>query len=141
MAFKAGTTTYVAIGNTAGALTNLSPYIDNFGHPQSVDTQEVSVFGTAAKAFINGLTDGDQITLSGPYDVAMYTHLTALKAAQSAGSGLAPFLWGPGGSVASQAKVAGSAYVAQVSLSAGVGGRVEYSASLQVSGAVTNSTF
>jgi predicted secreted protein len=43
--------------------------------------------------------------------------------------------------VSAQAKIAGSAYVTQVSLSAGVGGRVEYSASLQVSGAVTNGTF
>jgi len=141
MAFKAGTTTFVMLGNTAGALTNLSPYIDNFSHPQSVDVQEVSVFGTAAKAFINGLTDGDQISLSGPYDVAVYTHLTALKAAQSAGSGAAPFLWGPGGSVASQAKASGSCYVNQISFSSGVGGRVEYSASLQVTGAVANSTF
>lgn len=141
MAFKAGTVSKFYLANAAAALQDLSPYIDNLSYPQSVEVLEVSTFGTAAKQFINGLTDGDTISFSGPYDVAVHTHLTALKAAQSAGSAAAAFIWGPGGSVASQARSAGSVYVTQYSVSAGVGGRVEYSASLQVTGAVTNGTF
>ena len=141
MAFKAGTASAVYLANTAATLQNLSPYADNFGWPQSVDTLDVSAFGTSAKAFINGLTDGDTITMAGPYDVTIHTHLTVLKAAQAAGSAAAGILWGPGGSVASQARVAGSVWVASYALTSGVGGRVEYSASLQVTGAVTNGTF
>jgi hypothetical protein len=141
VAFKAGTTSAFYLGNAAAALQNLSPYIDNTSVPQTVQVIETSTYGTAAKAFINGLTDGDTITFSGPYDVAVHTHLTGLKAAQSAGSALAGYIWGPGGSVASQARSAGSAWVTAYSVSSGVGGRVEYTASLQVSGAVTNGTF
>jgi len=141
MAFKAGTASKVYLANNAAALADLSPYADNFSWPQSTDTLDVSAFGTSAKAFIGGLTDGDTISMSGPYDVALHTHLTALKAGQAAGSALAGIIWGPGGSVASQARVAGSVLVTQYSLSSGVGGRVEYSASLQVSGAVANGTF
>lgn len=141
MAFKAGTTSVVYLGNAAAALQNLSPYADNFSWPQSTDSLDVSAFGTAAKAMIPGLTDGDVISMSGPYDVALHTHLTALKAAQSAGSAAAAIIWGPGGSVASQARVAGSVYVTSYQLSSAVGGRVDYSASLQVTGAVTNGTF
>lgn len=141
MAFKAGTTTAFYIANTAASLQNLSPYLDNVDVPQTVEVLDVSTFGTAAKQFINGLTDGDTITVSGPYDVTTWTHFTALKAAQSAGSGLAGYIWGPGGSVASQARSAGSVWVQSVTTSSGVGGRVEFSASLQVSGAVSNGTF
>lgn len=137
MAFRAGTTTAWYLGNTAGALQNLSPYADNLGVPQTVTTLETSTFGTQAKSFIVGLTDGDQISMSGPYDVTVVGQLGSLKTAGS----LTPFLYGPGGSVAGQFRQAGSCYVANLTVNTTVGGRVEYSASLQVSGAVTNNTF
>ena len=141
MAFKAGTASKVYLGNAAAALQDLSSYSDNFSWPQTTQTLDVSAFGTAAKAMIVGLTDGDTITMSGPLDPTLHTHLTALKAAQSAGSAAAGIIWGPGGSVASRARVAGSVFVTQYQVSSGVGGRVEYSASLQVTGAVSNSVF
>lgn len=137
MAFRAGTTTAFYLANAAQALQNLSPYADNISLPQSVEQLEVSAFGTAAKAFIPGLQDGDTLSMSGPYDVVIHTQLTAAK---SAGS-LLGFIWGPQGSVASQPRIAGSVYVAQYSVSSAVGGRVEYSASLQVTGALSNGTF
>lgn len=137
MAFRAGTTTAFYLANAAQALQNLSPYSDNISLPQSVEQLEVSAFGTAAKAFIPGLQDGDTLSMSGPYDVVIHTQLTTAK---SAGS-LLGFIWGPQGSVASQPRIAGSVYVAQYSVSTAVGGRVEYSASLQVTGALSNGTF
>ena len=141
MAFKAGTVAYTLMDGVNAAGTNISSYVDSFGWPQSVETVEVSAFGTAAKANIVGLTDGDTVSVSGPYDKTIYTHFTALKAAQSAGSSTATITWGPGGSVASEAKVSAECWVSNVSLDAQVGGRVEYSASLQITGAVTASTF
>lgn len=137
MAFRAGTTSAFYIANAAGALQNLSPYIDDVSYPQSVAQLDVSVFGTASKAFIPGLSDGDTIAIKGPYDVTVHTHYTTLKSAGSS----AVFVWGPGGSVASQARIAGTVYLASYTTSVGVGGRVEYNASLQVTGAVSNGTF
>jgi hypothetical protein len=141
MAFKPGYLGHFSLDNAAGSLTNLSAYIDNVDAPQNVDMLETSVFGTAAKTFIAGMSDGDTISISGPYDVAVHTHLTALKAAQAAGTASHSFQWGPGGSVASQAKITGEVLLASYQLSSGVGGRAEYSASLQVTGATTNATF
>jgi hypothetical protein len=141
MAFKAGYLGWFALDNVAGTLTNLQPYIDNVTVPQNVDMLDVSVLGTSAKGFIPGLTDGDQIGISGPYDVTVHTHLTAVKAAQAAGSSTASYMWGPGGSVASQAKINGECWLASYQLSTGVTGRAEWSATLQVSGSVTNGTF
>lgn len=141
MAFKPGYIASLFLDNAAGTLTNLSPYIDSTDFPQNVDTVEVSAFGTQAKAYIGGLSDGDTVSFSGPYDVTLHTHITAVKAAQAAGTASFSYQWGPGGSVSGQAKVTGECLLAGYSLSSGVGGRAEYTCSLQVTGAVTNGTF
>lgn len=137
MAFKAGTTSAFYLANAANSLQNLSAYADNLGLPQSTEQLDVTTFASSSKNFIPGLQDGDTLTMSGPYDVVIHTHLTTAK---NAGS-LLGFIFGPGGSVASQARTAGSVYVANYSVTTGVGGRVEYSASLQVTGALSNGTF
>ena len=104
-------------------------------------TIEVSVFGTTSKQFIPGLTDGGVVSCSGPADVAMGTFLATLKAAQAAGSTTSTIQFGPGGSVSGQIKQSAEVYVSAYDTSTTVGGRVEYSASLQVTGAVTNGTW
>lgn len=141
MAFKAGTAAHVLIDGVSGTPVNMSQYMDNFSWPQSVANLDVSAFGTAAKAFIVGLTDGDVIAVSGPLDVTLGTFITALKAAQSAGSTTITVTYSPGGSVAGQLKVSAETNFAQFTPSTGVGGRAEFSASLQVTGAVVNTTW
>lgn len=141
MAFRAGTTSYFALNNVGGTVVNLSPYIDNLTLPATTDTAEVSAFGTSAKVMITLQTGGEQISVAGPYDAVVATHLDNLKKAHAAGSAASAFIWGPGGSVAAEYRVAGSVFVTQFDVSSSVGGRVEYSASLQISGAVTTSTF
>lgn len=141
MAFKAGTVSWFGLDNASGAVQNLQPYIDTTSAPQSTEMLEVTAFGTQSKAFIPGLNDGDEIGISGAYDVTIWTHLTGLKAAQSAGTASHSFLWGPGGSVTGQAKASGECLLSKLEVSSGVGGRVEWSASLQVTGAVTNTVF
>lgn len=141
MAFKAGYLGYFALDNASGSVTNLSGYTDDVSVPQTVAMLDVSVLGTAAKAFIAGLSNGDTIPLKGPYDVTIHSHLTGLLAAQAAGTASHSFIWGPGGSVSAQAKVSGECLVASYQLQSGVGGRAEWSASLQVTGAIVNSTF
>lgn len=141
MAFKPGYLGWFALDTAAGSLTNIQPYLDDLSAPQTVETLEVTAFGTTSKAFITGLSDGDTISISGPYDVAIHTHLTGLKAAQAAGTASHSFMWGPGGSVSAQAKISGEVLLASYELSNGVAGRAEWSASLQVTGAITNATF
>ena len=141
MAFKAGYNGYFGLDSGAGSIVDISSYLDNVGVPQSADTLEVSVFGVTAKQYIGGMTDGDTISISGPYDVALHTHITGMKAAQSAGTASFSYEWGPGGSVAAQAKVNGEAILIGYELSSGTGGRAEWSGSLQVTGIVTNGTW
>jgi hypothetical protein len=141
MAFQPGYKSAFFLANAANTLVNLSPYCDSLTVPQSVTTVETSTFGTVSKSYIVAMSDGDTIAMNGPYDVTVHTQLTALKAAQAAGSAAAAYIFGPGGSVAAQARSAGSVFLMAYNVSSGVGGRVEYTASLQVTGAVTNGTF
>lgn len=141
MAFKPGKDSWVMIDGVNAAGTNISPYVDNCSWPQTVTTVETSTFGTTAKTSITSLTDGDTITISGPYDVAVYSILTNVKAAQAAGSATSTFQFGPGGSVSGQARGTAECWVTSVGITSTVAGRVDFSASLQVTGAVLNSTF
>jgi hypothetical protein len=141
MAFTPGHRAWVALDNVAGTPVNVTAYIDNLSWPQSVAQLDTSTFGDAARDFIPGLTDGDTITYSGPADVALGTFIAGLKAAQAAGSSTSTVTFGPGGSVAGQIKISAETYVASYQVSTGVSGRAELSASLQVTGAVTNGTW
>ena len=141
MAFKPGHKAFVAIDNVAGSPVDLSAYADSFQFPQPIDTHDTSTFGNNAKTSINGMTDGGVISMSGPLDVALGTFVAALKSAQAAGSSTATVQYGPGGSVSGQIKQSAELWVSAYNVSTGVGGRVEYDISLQVTGAVTNGTW
>lgn len=137
MAFKAGTTTAFYLANAANALQNLSAYADSLSVPQGRVQLDVTAFGNDAEAFIVGVKKSGQISMSGPMDVTVYTQLTT---AQDAGS-LLGFIYGPAGSVATQPRVAGSVYVVDTSFDSSAKDRVNYSATLQISGALSNGTF
>lgn len=139
MAFKPGYLSYLNLDNAAGSPTNLSGYTDDTSLPQTRSTLDVSVFGGGAqKQFITGLSGGDVVAIKGPYDVTLHSHLGSLLAAQDAGTASFSFIWGPGGSVSGQAKISGECLVAGYTPSSTVAGRAEWTASLQITGAVTN---
>lgn len=142
MAFRAGTTTKIYLGNAANTLVDLSPYADNLSGQQSTAMLEVSAFGTAAKVFIPGLIDNGQLSMSGPLDATLWSQLTSLQAQQQGGgSAAAPFVIGWGGSVATYPRTAGSVYVTNTAITSTNAGVLVYTASLQISGAVTNGVF
>lgn len=136
MAFRAGTTAKLYISSAAGAVTDVSPYADSTGLDTSAAQLDVSVFGTQAQAFLNGQTTWN-VSLGGPLDATLHTLVAGLWSAGSTAS----FIYGPGGSVATQARFAGSLNVASYGVSVSASGRAEYTASLQITGAITAGTF
>jgi hypothetical protein len=144
MAFSPGYKAYILLDGANGVGTNVSTYADDFSFPQSTEMLEVTTFsaaGTNSKRFIPGLNGGDTVSISGPLDSALHSQITGMKSAQDAGTAGFTVIYGPAGSVASAPKVTGEVYVASYEISSGVGGRNEYSASLQVDGAVANATW
>ena len=140
MAFKPGYLGDFRLDNAAGSLTDISSYIDNVSNTQSSETLDVSALGTAFKSYIVGVHDGS-FSISGPYDKTVWTHMTALRAAFTAGTTSASFSWAPGGSVSGEAVMTGECILTDLTHSGAVGGRAEWSASLQISGAVTNTVY
>lgn len=141
MAFKPGHGVHILLDNVAGSPVNISAYSDAFSFPNPTETVEVSVHGTNSKAFIPGLTGGGAPSMSGPLDVALGTFVAALSAAHAAGSASSTITYSPGGSVAGQFKRSAEVYLTAFDVSSGVSGRAEYSVSLQVTGATTDSTW
>lgn len=144
MAFSPGYKAYILLDGANGAGTNVSTYADDFSFPQSTEMLEVTTFsaaGTNSKRYIPGLNGGDTISVSGPLDTALFSQITGMKAAQSGGTAGFTLVYGPAGSVASAPKVTAEVLVSSFEISTGVAGRAEYSASLQVDGAVTNATW
>jgi hypothetical protein len=137
MAFRAGTTTKLYLGNAAGALQDLSAYADNLSGPQTTQMLKVTAFGQSDEVYIPGIAGGDKISFSGPLDATLHTQLQALRAAGSA----AAFVIGWGGSVATYPRSAGSIFVDGITYNSTTGGRLEYNASCQITGAVTNGVF
>jgi hypothetical protein len=125
MAFTPGFKAHILLDNAAGTPVDVSVYADDFSFPQNTELLDTTVFGTAGfKRVIPGLTGGDSISFSGPLDTVVFT-----------------LVYSPAGSVASAPKISGEVYVGEFSISSGVAGRNEFSASLQVDGAITNSAW
>lgn len=141
MAFKAGHLAYIGLDNAAGSVQNISSFTDNFTFPQAVEQLDVSVHGSAVKRFIPGLSGGDVLSVSGPLDVTLHSQIAGMLSAQAAGTASFSILYGPGGSVSGQAKQSAEVLVASYQTSTGVSGRAEFAATLQVDGAVTNTTW
>lgn len=141
MAFKPGHSAYIGLDNAAGSVQNVSTYGDDFSFPYTVEMLDVTTFGSSVKRFIPGLAGGDTLSLSGPLDTTLHSQIAGMLAAQAAGTAGFSILYGPGGSVSGLTKQSAEVYVASYETSTGVAGRAEFSASLQVDGAVTHGTW
>ena len=142
MAFKPGHGAHILMDSVAGTPVNVTAYADNFSFPVPTDSLDVSVFGTSSKQFIPGLTGGGQPSLSGPLDVALGTFVAAIINAQAAGSTASyTVTYSPGGSVAGQIKQSAEVFITNYTPSTAVGGRAEYSCTLQGTGATTFTTW
>lgn len=137
---KPGHVAWFGLDSAAGSIVNLQQYLDDVSNSQSVDTYDVTTLGTAAKSYIVGLSDG-QLSIAGPYAAGLHSHIGSLLAAQAAGTASHSFLYGPGGSVSGEAKISGECIVIGYEPSSSVGSRSAWTASLQVTGAITNATW
>lgn len=115
--------------------TNISQYTDSVTHDRSVDTAETSAFGNDDKTFIAGLEDGS-FSLNGHWDS------TADAALDGTFDGATvAILYGPAGSAGGAIQYSCNALVTNYSIVSGVADRVNWSVSLQRTGALTRGTY
>jgi predicted secreted protein len=139
--FRHGKNTVFKIDNAAGTLVDISTSCDNVSFPRTIDTGDTSAFGTSAKTYVVGLSDS-KISVSGKFDATTDAQIAAVIAAIDAGTlASATFEYGPEGSTTGRVKYTGECLVTSYEISASVSDMVPFSLELQVTGAVTRTTF
>lgn len=134
MPFVAARTSAFKLDNAAGSLTDISAFVESVGGiANTTDMLETTTFGSTSKTFIGGLRNGDTITVSGKWDSTLNTQMTALLGLSTSST----FEYSPAGTAASTPKVSGECFVTSYEVSSSVADLVTWTASLQISGAVT----
>lgn len=133
--FVHGKSTNFTLDDTAGSVRDISNTVTSVDLPETLDTAETTAFGSSAKSYIVGLTDAT-ISVSGIWDATVdgYINGGAEPASRS-------FVFGPAGSTAGNVKYTGEAIVTSYSISNPVGDVVTYSLDLQVTGAISRTTY
>jgi predicted secreted protein len=133
--FVHGKSTNFTLDDTAGTVRDLSDTLTSVDFPESIETAETTAFGSSAKSYIVGLSDAT-ISLSGIWDATVDGYIAggAEPASRS-------FVYGPAGTTGGNVKYTGEAIVTSYSISNPVGDVVTYSVDLQVTGAVTRTTY
>lgn len=133
--FVHGKSTDFALDDTGGTSRNISDTLTSVDFPETLDVAETTAFGASAKSYIVGLKDAT-ISLSGIWDATVDGYFAggAEPASRS-------FIYGPAGSTGGNVKYTGEAIMTSYSVSNPVGDVVTYSVELQVTGAVTRTTY
>lgn len=134
--FRHGKSTVFKVDNNAGSLTDISNTLTDVSFPQSVDTAETSAFGSSAKTYIVGLTDGN-FSVSGNFDATVDAHLAAIVGKTDSVS----FEYGPEGSTSTYTKYTGECILTSYEKSGAIGDVVTFSAEFQITGAITRGTY
>ena len=136
MAFVHGKSATFKLDISAGTLVDYSSYLEDISFPRSVETAETTTFGSSAKSYITGLSDAT-ISLSGKFDATADATLAGVLGQAASIS----FEYGPAGSASGAVKYLGEAIMTSYEVSATVGDVVTASVELQVTGAITRTTW
>lgn len=130
MAFTHGKDTHFTLDGT-----DISGYTDTSALERAVENAEVTSYGDDDRAYIAGLR-GHTIPLGGAWDPT----LDAAVIGADDGAVVA-FVFGPAGSGSGAVRYTGNCLFENYTVSSPVSGRVAWSATMRVTGAVTRDTF
>lgn len=139
MAFIAGKSGVFKLDNSGGTLVDLSSFISNVDFPQDAQLHETTTLGATARTYILGFKNAT-FGLQGHWDSgasAIDAHMNAILGQAAT----VTFEYGPEGSATGKVRYTGEAIVTRYQNTTPVDGVVDWSADLQVSGAVTRNTW
>lgn len=138
-----GKNSVLRIGDQTQALYDLSPITSSADVPQTMATADTSHYGSQAKTFIVGLTDGT-LSIAGMLDATIDGKISAAMAAMAAGTiANIPFEWSPAGNTAASGnpKYTGNFIITNYTVTAPVANVVSIKLDGQITGAVTRGTW
>lgn len=136
MAAVHGKGTAFKLDNSGGAIQDLSAYFDTSGLQRAIDTAETTTYGTGDKTFVVGLKSAT-IPVGGPWDATLDAHMAGVLGQANS----LTFEYGPAGGGAGAVKYTGECFVTAYDVSSPVGDVAKWSGTLQVTGAITRTTF
>jgi len=139
--FRHGKNSYTNLDNGAGTPVDLSQYFNDVAFPKSIDMGETTSFGNQDKTYIVGVRD-NKITLKGTFDATVDAHMDGLISALQAGTlASATIVYGPAGSTSTFPSYTAECLVSDYEIDGSVSAVVTITVGLQITGAVTRSTF
>lgn len=138
MAFRHGKNAVFKLDNSSATLTDISAYLDNVDLPRSIETAETTTFGVTggSKTYVVGLNEAT-ISLSGKYDSVVDALLAGVIGQETSLN----WNYGPEGSTTGRVKYTGLGFITKYDVKSPVGGVETFSADIQVTGAITRTTF
>lgn len=136
MAFVHGKSAAFKLDDSGGTLRDLSAYLMEVSFPETIETADVTAFGSASKSYIVGLKDAT-ISLTGKWDSVFDGYIAGVLGQTASLS----FEYGPAGTTGGNVKYSGECYVTSYNIGSPVGDAVSASVELQVTGNVTRGTW
>lgn len=131
----------IKLDTAGGVLTDISDSVDEVGFPEELELVETTTFGSTSKTYLVGFADG-KITLSGNWNRTLHGHLSALKAAFRDGTiASASVEYGPEGTDSGDIKVTCEVVMVNYEKTSAVKDQVKFSSELQITGAVSETTY
>jgi hypothetical protein len=131
MAFVHGKNTRIKIDNAAGALQDLSVYINSSSLQRLVELLETTCFGATAKTYIGGFPDA-KVPLGGFWDAVLDAHMEGILGKETVSIELYPE-----GTAAGKVIYTAEAILISYEQTSGSNQATAWSGELQVTGAVT----
>jgi hypothetical protein len=131
----------VKLDNAAGSLTDISDSCEECDMPEELELVETTTFGATSKTYIVGYADG-KISISGPWNRTLHTHLAGLKTAFRDGTiASSSFEYGPEGVDVGDIKITCEVVMTSYQKGSSAKDPVKFSAEFQITGNVTETTY
>jgi hypothetical protein len=139
--FRHGKDAVFSLDDSGGVLRDIMIYLNSVtGLPGARGLSEVTAFGDAGTKSIPGLANVT-FSIAGHFDATAVTGaFTVLNSLRTAAN-TATFQYGPEGATTGRAKMTGECWLTELTVDASVSDRVPITASFQVEGMPTVSTF
>lgn len=140
MAFAHGKGLALKVDNAAGTLQVLTAFVDNVDLNNTVKMGETTTAGAEADTYVSGQSNAT-LSFSGKWDSTASTGPDAILSGLVGLETTSSFEYGPAGSTTGMVKKSGEAFLTGFKVSSPVGGVVNFTADMQVTGPVTVGTW
>lgn len=134
--FRHGKSAVFKVDDSGGTLRDISDACNSISFPREAEVVETTSFGSSDRTYIVGFKN-QTISVEGSFDATYDGYLAGILGQDATVS----FEYGPESSTSTRVKYSGECILTSYETSAGVGDVVNFSASFQISGAVTRGTW